>query len=56
MKTILEAVGQTLIMLIKGFVEIITLPCEVLNISDYWAIAYTTVIVGLPFLFRRRKK
>ena len=56
MKAILETVGQTLAMLIKGFIEIITLPCEVLNINDYWAIAYTSVIVGLPLLFRRRKK
>ena len=56
MKTILDAVGQTLMMFIKMCIEITTLPCEVLNISDYWAIVYTAVIGGTAILIGRKKK
>lgn len=56
MKNILEAIGQTIGAMAKFFVQIITLPCELLNISDYWAIAYTTVIAGTALLFGKRKK
>ena len=55
MKNILDATGQTLMMIIKMAIEIITLPCELLNISDYWAIAYTAIIVGFPFLLKKRR-
>lgn len=55
MKTMLDAVGQTFAMAIRMIVQIITLPCELLNISDYWAIAYTAVIIGLPFLRKRER-
>lgn len=55
MKEILDAIGQTIGTMTKIFVQIITLPCELLNISDYWAIAYTAVIAGIALLFGKRK-
>lgn len=55
MKEILNAIGQTIGAMTKIFVQIITLPCELLNISDYWAIAYTAIIAGIALLFGKRK-
>lgn len=55
MKELLNAAGLALEVFLSFMVKLATLPCDLLNISDYWAIVYIPVIILTKILFRRRR-
>lgn len=54
MKELLDAAGLAMEVFLSFIVKLATLPCDILNISDYWAIVYIPVAILIHVIFRKR--